>query len=64
MQSTSYNARLDKAHEFEQALGVGDGQGSLACCGPRGCKELNNDRATELNDTTLIMRIMRPGQSK
>ena len=24
-------------HEFEQALGVGDGQGSLACCSPRGC---------------------------
>ena len=23
--------RLD-GHEFEQALGVGDGQGSLACC--------------------------------
>ena len=23
-----------KAHEFEQALGVGDGQGSLACCSP------------------------------
>jgi len=22
------------AHEFEQALGVGDGQGSLACCSP------------------------------
>ena len=21
-------------HEFEQALGVGDGRGSLACCGP------------------------------
>ena len=21
-------------HEFEQALGVGDGQGSLACCRP------------------------------
>ena len=21
-------------HEFEQALGVGDGQGSLACCSP------------------------------
>ena len=21
-------------HEFEQVLGVGDGQGSLACCGP------------------------------
>ena len=27
-------------HEFEQALGVGDGQGSLACCSPWGCKEL------------------------
>ena len=21
-------------HEFEQALGTGDGQGSLACCSP------------------------------
>ena len=26
-------------HEFKQALGVGDGQGSLACCGPWGHKE-------------------------
>ena len=26
-------------HEFEQALGVGDWQGSLACCSPLGCKE-------------------------
>ena len=26
-------------HEFEQALGVRDGQGSLACCSPWGCKE-------------------------
>jgi len=26
-------------HEFEQALGVGDGQGSLACCGPWGHKD-------------------------
>ena len=28
-------------HEFEQALGVGDGQGSLACCSPWSCKELD-----------------------
>ena len=28
-------------HEFEQAPGVGDGQGSLACCSPWGCKELD-----------------------
>ena len=27
-------------HEFEQAPGDGDGQGSLACCSPRCCKEL------------------------
>ena len=32
--------RLDE-HEFKQAPGVGDGQGSLACCSPRGCKELD-----------------------
>ena len=27
--------------ESEQAPGVGDGQGSLACCGPWGRKELD-----------------------
>ena len=26
-------------HEFEQAPGIGDGQGSLACCSPWGGKE-------------------------
>ena len=26
-------------HEFEQALGVGDGQGSLECCSPWDCIE-------------------------
>ena len=26
-------------HEFEQALGIGDGQGSLVCCSPWGFKE-------------------------
>ena len=30
--------RLD-AYEFEQAPGVGDGQGNLVCCSPWGCKE-------------------------
>ena len=34
-------------HEFEQALGVGDGQGSLAWCSPRGRKEL--DTTEQLN---------------
>ena len=27
--------------EFEQTPGVGKGQGSLACCSPRVCKESN-----------------------
>ena len=30
---------LLNGHEFEQAPGVGEGQGSLACCSPWGCKE-------------------------
>ena len=38
-------------HEFEQALGVGDGQGSLACCSPWGHKE--SDRTEQLNWTEL-----------
>ena len=28
-------------HEFEQAPGLGDGQGGLACCNPWGYKELD-----------------------
>ena len=36
-----WHHRLD-GHEFEQASGVGDGQGSLACCSPWGCKELTH----------------------
>ena len=28
-----------KAHEFEEALGDGEGQESLACCSSWGCKE-------------------------
>ena len=35
-----WHHRLD-GHEFEQASGVGDGQGVLVCCSPRGRKEMN-----------------------
>ena len=38
-------------HEFEQAPGVGDGLGSLACCSPWGHKEL--DMTERLNWTEL-----------
>ena len=37
-------------HEFEQALGVGDGQGSLVCCRPWGRKE--SDTTERLNWVT------------
>ena len=36
-----WHHRLD-GHEFEQALGVGDGQGSLACCS-HGVTESHHD---------------------
>ena len=34
-------------HEFEQALGYGEGQGSLVCCSPWGHKE--SDMTEQLN---------------
>ena len=39
-------------HEFKQALGVGDRQGSLACCSPWGRKE--SDMTEQLNWTGLM----------
>jgi len=33
-----WHHRLNR-YEFEQALGVSDGQGGLVCCSPWGCKE-------------------------
>ena len=33
-------------HEFEQALGDGEGQGSLTCCSPWRHKELVTKRVT------------------
>ena len=32
-----WHHQLD-GHEFEQDPGVGDGQGSMVCCGPWGCR--------------------------
>ena len=44
--------RLD-GHEFELALGVGDGQGSLVCYSPWD-RRVRHDWATELNWTELL----------
>ena len=35
---------------FEQALGVGDGQGGLSCCNPWGCKELDMTKRLHRTD--------------
>ena len=43
-----WHHQLDR-HEFEWTLGVGDGQGSLMCCSPWGCKKSDT---TELLDWT------------
>ena len=65
-----WHPRLD-GHEFEQAPGVGDGQGSLVCCSPWAHKEsdttkwLNNDKYLTLlhcqylwNLTIILMPII------
>ena len=42
-------------HEFEQARGVGEGQGSLACCSPWGRKE--SDTTEGLTELMLSDKI-------
>ena len=42
----------DSMHEFGWTLGVGDGQGGLACCDSRGCKE--SDMTEQLNWTEQV----------
>ena len=40
-------------HDFEQALGDSEGQGSLVCCSPWGCKE--SDMNGGLNYNKMLM---------
>ena len=40
-------------HEFEQALGVDDGPGSLARCSPWGCKEQD----TPIAETVINIQL-------
>ena len=48
-----WHHRLDR-HEFEQASGVGDGQGSLACCSPWGRKELDTTEQLNWTEHSII----------
>ena len=46
-----WHCLLDE-HQFEQALGVGEGQGSLVCCSPWGWKE--SDTTERLNSNKVF----------
>ena len=55
-------------HEFEQALGIGDGQGSLACCSPWGRKESDtterlNWTEANLNTTSWGLRFKKDSEN-
>ena len=43
-------------HEFEQTLGDSEGQGSLACCSPRGRKE--SDTTERLNNNIKLSKLL------
>ena len=47
-------------HEFEQALGVGDGQGSLACCSTWGHKESDMTKWLNWTSTWRVITFKNP----
>ena len=47
-------------HQFEQAVGVGDDQGSLACCSPWGRKK--SDTFKRLNWTGEVVKDLKLDQ--
>ena len=50
-----WHHRLNE-HEFEQAPGDGEGQGSLECCSPWGRKE--SDTSEQLNNNNWNQKIL------
>ena len=48
-------------HEFEQALGVGDGQESLMCCSPEGCKGSDTTKWLNWTDRNFLSSILLAG---
>ena len=52
-----WHHRLD-GYEFEQAQGIGDGQGSLVCCIPWGCQELDMTELLNLTDINYRFKIL------
>ena len=60
-ETVGWHHQLDR-HEFGQALGVGGGQGSLACCSPWGCKE--SDMTEWLNWTDSMKPEDKPQKTQ
>ena len=56
-----WHHQLD-GHEFEKAPGVGDGQGSLECYSPWGCKVL--DMTEQLKTNSLKLKTQDRGTKK
>ena len=54
-----WHHRFD-GHEFEQALGFGDGQGGVVCCTPWGCKESDRSEGLNLNWLYSLFKIYAP----
>ena len=50
-----WHRRLNR-HEFEQTLGDSEGQGSLVCCSPWGCKQ--SDMTEQLNNNLLTINLI------
>ena len=55
-----WHHQLD-GHEFEQALGIGEGQGGLACYSPWGHKESNMTEWLNNNDSVVCLLGGDPG---
>ena len=51
-------------HEFEQSLEESKGQGSLACCSPWGCKELDTTWQLNNKDKTFKEKSQSKKQSQ
>ena len=52
-ETVGWHHRLN-GREFEQALGEGEVQGSLACCSPWGCKESDMTERLNNNNVPLV----------
>ena len=47
-------------HEFEQTPGDSEGEGSLVCCSPWGCKELDTTEQPNNNASKREFKLQAP----